>query len=107
MIITGGANVYSVEVENALSSHPAVAACAVIGVPDPTWGERVHAVIVPRPGLTATTEDIRAHCKPLIADYKAPRTIELAHELPLSPAGKVLKQQLRRPFWNDMDRQVH
>jgi acyl-CoA synthetase (AMP-forming)/AMP-acid ligase II len=72
MIITGGENVYSAEVENALASHPAVAAVAVIGVPDPDWGERVHAVVVLLPGQQATAEEIRAHGKTLIAGYKAP-----------------------------------
>jgi acyl-CoA synthetase (AMP-forming)/AMP-acid ligase II len=107
MIITGASNVYSVEVENAVASHPAVAACAVIGVPDATWGERVHAVIVPRPGHRVAAGEIRAHCKTLIADYKAPRSVELADALPLSPQGKVLKHELRKPHWEGMDRQVH
>jgi len=107
MIITGASNVYSVEVENAVASHPAVAACAVIGVPDATWGERVHAVIVPRPGHRVAAGEIRAHCKTLIADYKAPRSVELVDALPLSPQGKVLKHELRKPHWEGMDRQVH
>ncbi|MFE1234677.1 long-chain fatty acid--CoA ligase [Streptomyces sp. NPDC058745] len=95
MIITGGENVYSAEVENALASHPAVASCAVIGVPDEHWGERVHAVVVLRPGATATAEEIRAHAKTLIAGYKAPRSVEFVETLPLSPAGKILKRELR------------
>ncbi|MTJ76379.1 long-chain-fatty-acid--CoA ligase, partial [Nocardia seriolae] len=77
MIVSGGENVYSAEVENALAAHPAVAACAVIGVPDPDWGERVHAVIVCQAGVTVTLADIRDHAKSLIAGYKAPRSIEL------------------------------
>jgi acyl-CoA synthetase (AMP-forming)/AMP-acid ligase II len=107
MIISGGENVYSAEVENAVSSHPAVAACAVIGMPDARWGERVHAVIVAGPGRSVTVEELRAHCKTLIADYKAPRSCKLVDALPLSPAGKVLKHQLRRPYWDGLDRQVH
>ncbi|MEU3607625.1 long-chain fatty acid--CoA ligase [Streptomyces sp. NPDC035033] len=95
MIITGGENVYSAEVENALSAHPSVASCAVIGVPDEHWGERVHAVIVLRPGTTATAEELRAHTKTLIAGYKAPRTVEFVDEMPLSPVGKILKRELR------------
>ncbi|MEU5974895.1 long-chain-fatty-acid--CoA ligase [Streptomyces sp. NPDC047315] len=95
MIITGGENVYSAEVENALATHPAVASCAVIGVPDDRWGERVHAVLVLRPGRTATAEEIRDHCKTLIAGYKAPRTVEFADALPTSAAGKILKRVLR------------
>ncbi|MFH8618667.1 long-chain-fatty-acid--CoA ligase [Streptomyces sp. NPDC017979] len=95
MIITGGENVYSAEVENALAAHPAVASCAVIGVPDDRWGERVHAVVVLRPGRTATAEEIRTHAKSLIAGYKAPRTVEFAETLPTSAAGKILKRVLR------------
>jgi acyl-CoA synthetase (AMP-forming)/AMP-acid ligase II len=101
MIITGGENVYSAEVENALAGHPAVAACAVIGVPDPDWGERVHAVVVLLPGQQATAEDIRAHCKTLIAGYKAPRSVDFVDALPMSGAGKILKRDLRERYWDD------
>ena len=100
MIITGGENVYSAEVENALASHPAVAACAVIGVPDPDWGERVHAIVVLLPGQQATEEQIRAHCKTLIAGYKAPRSVEFVDALPMSGAGKILKRELRKQYWS-------
>lgn len=95
MIITGGENVYSAEVENALSSHPAVSSCAVIGVPDEEWGERVHAVIVLRPDCTSTAEEIRAYVKTLIAGYKAPRTVTFVDAMPLSATGKILKRELR------------
>ncbi len=95
MIVSGGENVYSAEVEQALSRHPAVAACAVIGLPDATYGERVHAVVVLHPGQHATAEDIRAHAKTLIAGYKAPRSVDFVAELPLSAAGKILKRELR------------
>ncbi|MFG2525845.1 long-chain fatty acid--CoA ligase [Streptomyces sp. NPDC048527] len=95
MIISGGENVYSAEVENALATHPAVALCAVIGVDDDTWGQRVHAVVTLRPGATATDDELRAHTKSLIAGYKAPRTVEIAESLPLSSAGKILKRELR------------
>jgi long-chain acyl-CoA synthetase len=107
MIVTGGENVYSGEVESALSKHPAVAQCAVIGVPDERWGERVHAVIVPRAGALVAADDLVAHCRSLIAGYKCPRTIELrAEPLPLSAAGKVLKHVLREPYWQGRDRNV-
>ncbi len=95
MIITGGENVYSTEVESALASHACVAMCAVIGIPDADWGERVHAVVVLRPEATATPEDLIAHCRDRIAGYKCPRTVELRDALPISAAGKVLKAQLR------------
>ena len=106
MIVSGGENVYSAEVENALATHPAVAQCAVIGVPDPELGERVHAVVVLRPGAVATQEELRAHCKTLIAGYKAPRTSEFALTLPLSGAGKVLKRELRAKYWPAAGRSI-
>ncbi len=107
MIVSGGENIYSGEVESALSRHPAVAQCAVIGVPDERWGERVHAMIVPRPAASVTADEIQAHCRALIAGYKCPKSMELRSEpLPLSAAGKVLKHELRAPFWEGRDRNV-
>jgi acyl-CoA synthetase (AMP-forming)/AMP-acid ligase II len=106
MIVTGGENVYSVEVENALARHPAVAQCAVIGVPDADWGERVHAVVVLQPGARTSGEEIRRHVKEFIAGYKAPRSVEFVEALPTSGAGKVLKRELRKPYWPDSGRQV-
>jgi acyl-CoA synthetase (AMP-forming)/AMP-acid ligase II len=107
MIITGGENVYSAEVENAITSHPAVAQCAVIGVPDPDWGERVHAVVIPQPGATVTLQELREHAKARIADYKAPRSLEITETLPVSGTGKVLKRELRAKHWTGRERQVH
>jgi acyl-CoA synthetase (AMP-forming)/AMP-acid ligase II len=107
MIISGGENVYSTEVENAVAKHPDVAACAVIGIPDEAWGELVHAVIVPVEGKEPTLDEIRTHAKELIAGYKAPRSIELVAALPVSGAGKVLKRDLRAKYWHGIDRSVH
>jgi acyl-CoA synthetase (AMP-forming)/AMP-acid ligase II len=102
MIISGGENVYSAEVENALAKHPAVASCAVIGVPDKHWGERVHAVVVLAPGAEYPTEqEIQEHCRTLLAGYKTPRTVTFVGELPLSGAGKILKRELRSTTWAD------
>lgn len=95
MIITGGENVYSAEVENALCTHPAVAAAAVIGLPDTEWGERVHAVVVLAPGAVATAEELIAHVRARIAGYKTPRGVTFVDALPVSGAGKVLKRELR------------
>lgn len=95
MIITGGENVYSVEVENALYSHPDVVEAAVIGVADETWGERVHAVVVVRPGSSVRAEALIDHCRNLIAGYKVPRSIDFAESLPKSGPGKMLKRRLR------------
>ena len=107
MIVSGGENVYSAEVENALSRHPAVLECAVIGVPDDKWGERVHAVVRLRDGTDAAEADLSAHCRELIADYKHPRSYEFRTEpLPLSGAGKILKTELRRPHWDGQDRKI-
>ena len=101
VIVTGGENVYSGEVENALMQHPSVAMCAVIAVPDAHWGERVHAVIVPKEGADPSEEAIVAHCQSLIARYKCPRSLEWRDSLPISGAGKILKAALREPFWKD------
>ncbi|MEC7259447.1 MAG: AMP-binding protein [Pseudomonadota bacterium] len=106
MIVSGGENVYSKEVENAIFKHPDVADCAVIAVPAEDWGERVHAVIVCRAGRRVTLDDIVAHCRTQLAGYKCPRSIELCDALPLSAAGKVLKAELRAPYWKDAPRQV-
>jgi acyl-CoA synthetase (AMP-forming)/AMP-acid ligase II len=104
MIISGGENVFSAEVENAVLKHPAIADCAVIGVPDEQWGERVHAIIVPRAGQSISLDVLTAHCKTLIAGYKCPRSCDVREEpLPLSAAGKVLKTELRAPYWAKQD----
>ena len=107
MIVSGGENVYSGEVESALARHPAVVQSAVFGVPDERWGERVHAVVVTRPGATATADEIIAHRRSLIAAYKCPKTVALqADPLPMSAAGKVLKHALREPYWRGRERNV-
>ncbi|HVH20981.1 MAG TPA: AMP-binding protein [Pseudonocardia sp.] len=107
MIVTGGGNVYSVEVEKVLARHPAVASCAVIGVPDPATGERVHAMLVLRPGARLDLDGIRRHCRGAIADYKLPCSYEVIDALPLSAAGKPLKHRLREPHWAGQPRRVH
>jgi long-chain acyl-CoA synthetase len=101
MIISGGENVYSAEVEGVIARHPSVAACAVIGVPHATWGEAVHAVVVRQPDAVLAEEDVKAHCRLFIAGYKCPKTVEFRPHLPLSSAGKVLKRELRAPHWPD------
>ena len=106
MIVTGGENVYSAEVENVLSRHPAVSVCAVIGIPSAQWGESVHAVVVLKPEMQGSEEALRAHCRSLIAGYKCPKTIEFRSAMPLSAAGKVVKAELRAPYWQDSSRRV-
>ncbi|WP_066018450.1 long-chain-fatty-acid--CoA ligase [Endozoicomonas atrinae] len=108
MIVSGGENVYSIEVENAIHKHPSVAQCAVIGIPSDKWGEQVHAIIVPTPGATTDETVIMEHCRTLIADYKCPRSISIQDSpLPLSGAGKILKNELRRPYWDKKARSIN
>jgi long-chain acyl-CoA synthetase len=100
MIISGGENIYSTEVENAISLMPGVAEVAVIGIPDDKWGEKVHAIVVPREGVELTGEAVQAWARGRIAGYKVPRSVLIRQErLPLSGAGKVLKSELRAPYW--------
>jgi acyl-CoA synthetase (AMP-forming)/AMP-acid ligase II len=107
MIISGGENVYSTEVENALFSHDGVLEAAVIGIPHAVWGEAVHAEIVPKPDAVLTEDELIAHCRGRIAGYKLPRSVSLRTEaLPKSGAGKVLKRDLRAQFWGDQERNV-
>jgi acyl-CoA synthetase (AMP-forming)/AMP-acid ligase II len=96
VIISGGENIYSLEVENAIAAHPAVQQCAVFGRPDPKWGEAVHAVVVPKAEHALTGDQIIAHCRTLIAGFKCPRSVDIRHDpLPLSGANKILKTDLR------------
>ncbi len=106
MIVTGGENVYSAEVEDAILKHPKVQACAVIGVPDEDFGERVHAVLVLRGGEQLSQEELFAHCSSLIGRYKCPRSMEVRDEIPLSAAGKMLKYKLREPYWKGRGRKL-
>lgn len=108
MIVSGGENVYSTEVENAVISHPAVQDVAVIGIPHQEWGEAVHAIVVLRPGETALESDIIQHCRGLIAGYKIPKSVAFRSEpLPLTGAGKVMKTELRLPYWAEQERQIN
>jgi acyl-CoA synthetase (AMP-forming)/AMP-acid ligase II len=108
MIVSGGENVYSTEVENAVAKHAAVSQCAVIGIPDQKWGEAVHALVILKQGQRVSPQEIIDHCHMLIAGYKCPRSVEFRTELfPLSGAGKVLKRELRKPYWEGRSRQVN
>ncbi len=107
MIVTGGENVYSIEVENAISTHPAVDQVAVIGIPDDLWGEAVHAIVVLEPGAHATAAELTQHARQTIAGYKLPKSISFrADPLPLSGALKPLKRELREPYWEGRERAV-
>ncbi|MBY8825646.1 acyl-CoA synthetase [Sphingomonas colocasiae] len=98
MIVSGGENVYSAEVEAALAGHPDIAMSAVIAASDETWGERVHAVVIARPGQAIDLASVQAHCRKTLAGYKIPRSMTLVDQLPLSAAGKILKSELRQRF---------
>lgn len=107
MIISGGENVYSSETEQAVYQHPAVAECAVIGIPHESWGEQVHAVVVLKAGQSLTEQELIDHCKTLIAGFKCPRSVTFRDEpLPLSGAGKIMKKDLRAPYWEGKARNV-
>lgn len=106
MIISGGANIYPREVEEVLLGHPAVKEAAVIGVPDPLWGEAVHAVVVFREGASATAEELIGFCAQRMAGYKKPKGVTVASALPKSAYGKVLKRELRQQFWAGQERMV-
>lgn len=107
VIITGGENVSSIEVEDCLSSHPQIAEVAVIGVPDPKWGETVKALVVLRPDATAGEAELIEHCRAHLAHYKCPTSVELRPELPRTATGKLQKFVLRAPYWKGQTRQVH
>jgi long-chain acyl-CoA synthetase len=99
MIISGGENIYSTEVENALYRHPAVLEAAVIGVPDERWGERVHAVVVLKPGHRVEGTQLADFCRQFIAGYKIPRSVEFVDALPKTGSGKIQKAELRERYW--------
>lgn len=108
MIVSGGENVYSVEVEAALHEHAAVLEAAVIGIPHEEWGEAVHAVVVLRPGMELAAEELILHCRERIANYKCPKSVAFVDEqLPKSGAGKILKRELREPHWAGQERRIN
>ena len=106
MIISGGENIYPAEVENAIFGHPEVAEVAVIGVPSERWGEEVKAMVVPRPGANRDAASIIAWARERIAGYKVPKSVDFIDALPRNAAGKILRRELRAPYWKDSARQV-
>ena len=106
VIITGGFNVYAVEVEGALCSHPAVLMCAVVGIPHPEWGEAVLAEVIRRPGADVTAQELAAHVKHSIGNYKAPKEVVFVEHLPVSSVGKVIRKDVRAKYWQGSCRRV-
>ena len=107
MIITGGFNVYPVEIENILNTHPAIHDCSVIGVPDKKWGEAIKAVVTLKRAGRVTEQELIALCKEKLGSVKAPKSVDFWDELPVSPVGKVLKREIRQHFWQDKQRAVN
>jgi acyl-CoA synthetase (AMP-forming)/AMP-acid ligase II len=107
MIVSGGENVYPAEVENAMRVHPDIAEVTVIGVPDPKWGEAVKAIVVLKPGVREDAQALLAFTRERIAGYKMPKSIDFVAALPRSATGKVLKKDLREPYWAGKDRRVN
>ena len=107
MVVSGGENIYPAEVENALLSHPAVVDAAVIGVPDAKWGETVKAIVVLAPGETLDEAAVIAHCRAVLAHYKCPTSVEAIDTLPRNPSGKILKRELRAPYWVGKERSIN
>jgi acyl-CoA synthetase (AMP-forming)/AMP-acid ligase II len=106
MIVTGGENVYSPEVENVLAAHPQLAEVAVYGVPHPVWVEAVHATVAPKPGESVDPEEVIAWMRERLAAYKCPKAIDVVEVLPRNPSGKILKRDLRAPHWSGRDRTI-
>jgi acyl-CoA synthetase (AMP-forming)/AMP-acid ligase II len=107
MIISGGENIYSPEIERVLAEHPAVMEVAIIGVPDDQWGEAVKAVVSLKPEQSVTEAELIAHCREHLAHYKCPKSVDVLELLPRNPTGKILKRELRAPYWADRDRNVN
>jgi len=106
MIISGGENIYPREVEEVLYQHPAVLEAAVIGIPDPYWVEKVHAVVVVKQGVSLGSDELIGFCKQRLAHYKAPKSVEFVDALPKNPAGKILKRELREKYWAGLERKI-
>jgi acyl-CoA synthetase (AMP-forming)/AMP-acid ligase II len=107
MIISGGENVYPAEVESELFAHPDIAEVAVIGVPDARWGEAVKAVVVPRAGAKLEEADVLGFASTRLASFKVPKSVDWSDALPRNPSGKILRRELRAPYWEGSERQVN
>jgi acyl-CoA synthetase (AMP-forming)/AMP-acid ligase II len=107
MIVSGGENIYPAELESVLAGHPGVADIAVIGVPDDQWGETVKAIVVKKPGSELGAEALIDWSRDKLAGFKRPRSVDFVEAIPRNPSGKILKKDLRKPYWEGAVRQVH
>ena len=106
MIISGGENVYPAEIERALAEHPSVGDVAVIGVPDDRWGEVPKAIVVAAPDQEIDIDALLTYCRTQLASFKCPKSVDVIDELPRNPTGKILKKDLRAPYWVGRERQI-
>ena len=106
MIVSGGENIYPAEVENALMSHDDILDAAVVGIPDDNWGESVKGFVVLKEGVELKEDDIISYVRTQIAGYKCPKSINYLNELPRNPSGKILRREIRAPFWEGKDRNI-
>lgn len=107
MIVSGARNIYPREVEEVLYSHPAIKEASIIGIPDDYWGEAVKAVVVLKPGIKITEEELINYCKQNLASYKKPKSVDLVDSLPKNSGGKILKKELHKKYWKGRDRYIH
>ena len=107
MIVSGGENIYPAELEGVLAGHPAVADVAVIGVPDDKWGETAKAIVVKKPGSELSEDELIDWSRDKLAGFKRPRSVDFIDLIPRNPSGKILKRQLREPYWAGATRQVN
>ena len=106
MVISGGENIYTREVEDVILRHRAVHEVTVFGVPDDKWGEALKAIISLKPGMTVSEQEIVDFCKQNLASYKKPKSVEFINELPKNPYGKILKRELRERYWQEQERRI-
>jgi fatty-acyl-CoA synthase len=107
MIVSGGMNIYSTEIENCINAHPAIEQSVVVGIPDETWGESVHAEVILKKSASLSAPALIEHCKKRLSRYKAPKSVSFVENLPLSAVGKLLRREVRKKYWNQKKRGIN